>query len=96
VGSPRRGAKLDSVGLGSLDGGHFGTILSDGRIEVAGQVFASPSSAAAFVRKKSTNGWNFWRLDPNRKRTLKDVRAEYLRLVSPEAEGEDEDQPDGN
>jgi Protein of unknown function DUF262/Restriction Enzyme Adenine Methylase Associated/Protein of unknown function (DUF1524) len=71
-------------------GGHSGTILSDGRIEVAGQVFESPSSAGTFVRKKSTNGWNFWRLDSSGRRPLKEVRAEYVRVVSPEeAEGED-------
>jgi hypothetical protein len=71
-------------------GGHSGTILSDGRIEVAGQVFESPSSAGTFVRKKNTNGWNFWRLDSNGRRSLKEVRAEYVRVVSPgEAEEED-------
>src|SRR5262245_56633495 len=71
-------------------GGHTGRILSDGRIEVAGQVFESPSSAGILIRKKATNGWNFWRLDPNGRRPLKDVRAEYLRVVSPE-EAEEED-----
>ena len=71
-------------------GGHSGTVLSDGRIEVAGQTFDSPSSAGIFVRKKNTNGWNFWRLDPNGQRSLKDIRAEYLHVVSPgEAEAED-------
>jgi hypothetical protein len=71
-------------------GGHSGTILSDGRIEVAGQIFESPSSAGIFIRKKSTNGWNFWRLDANGRRPLKTVRAEYLRMVSPD-EAEEED-----
>jgi Protein of unknown function DUF262/Protein of unknown function (DUF1524)/Restriction Enzyme Adenine Methylase Associated len=71
-------------------GGHSGRILSDGRIEVAGQVFDSPSSAGIFIRKKNTNGWNFWRLDPNGRRPMKEVRAEYLRVVSPE-EAEEED-----
>jgi len=71
-------------------GGHSGRILSDGRIEVAGQVFDSPSSAGIFIRKKNTNGWHFWRLDPSGRRPLKEVRAEYLRVVSPE-EAEEED-----
>lgn len=70
-------------------GGHTGRVLSDGRIEVDGQVFESPSSAGTFVRKKATNGWHFWRLDPNGRRPLKEVRAEYLRVVSPE-EAEDD------
>lgn len=73
-------------------GGHTGRILSDGRIEVAEQVFDSPSSAGFFIRKKSTNGWGFWRLDAKGQRRLKDVRAEYLRVVSPEGvEEEDTD-----
>jgi hypothetical protein len=57
---------------------------------VAGQIFESPSSAGIFIRKKSTNGWNFWRLDANGRRPLKTVRAEYLRMVSPD-EAEEED-----
>lgn len=76
-------------------GGHFGKVLSDGRIEVADQVFDSPSSAGFFVRKKSTNGWNFWRLDQNGGRPLKEVRTEYLRVVSPnEVEEEDSNSAD--
>lgn len=74
-------------------GGHSGKILSDGRIEVAGQVFDSPSSAGIFVRKKTTNGWHFWRLEPNGRRPLKEVRDEYLRVVSPEEAEEDEVTP---
>lgn len=71
-------------------GGHSARILSDGRIEVEGEVFDSPSSAGIFVRKRNTNGWSFWRLDPNGRRPLNDVRAEYLRVVSPDV-AEDEE-----
>jgi hypothetical protein len=71
-------------------GGHTGRILSDGRVEVAGQVFESPSSAGIFIRKKNTNGWSFWRLDANGRRPLKDVRAEYLRVVAPEEAEQDD------
>lgn len=71
-------------------GGHTGRVLSDGSIEVAGQAFESASRAGIAIRKKSTNGWNFWRLDPNGRRPLKDVRAEYLRVVSPEEVEEDD------
>jgi len=73
-------------------GGQSGKVLSDGRIEVTGQIFDSPSSAGTFVRNKATNGWNFWRLDANGSRPLKEVRSEYLRMLSPEqAEEEDAD-----
>ena len=72
-------------------GGHTGTVLSDGRIEVAGQVFESPSRAGILRPQEGHgNGWNFWRLDPNGRRPLKDVRAEYLRVVSPEEAEEDD------
>jgi hypothetical protein len=64
--------------------GHTARILSDGRIEVAGQIFDSPSGAGILIRKMNTDGWNFWRLDPNGRRPLKEVRADYLRLVSAE------------
>jgi len=71
-------------------GGRSGKLLSDGRIEVDGQPFESPSSAGRAVRGKHTNGWHFWRLDPDGRRALRDVREEYLRMVSPEeAEVED-------
>jgi hypothetical protein len=76
-------------------GGHTGRILSDGRIEVQGQVFDSPSRAGKHIRKKNTGGWNFWRLDPNGRRPLKEVRAEYLRVVTPGvAEEDDADSPE--
>ena len=58
-------------------------MLSDGRIEVEGQTFNSPSQAGIFVRKKSTNGWNFWRLEPNGGQPLRNVRGQYLRMASP-------------
>ena len=69
-------------------GGHTGRILSDGRIDVAGQIFDSASRAAISIRQRSTNGWNFWRLEPSGRRPLKDVRAEYLQVVSPEVDAD--------
>jgi len=70
-------------------GGRSGSILSDGRFEVEGKIFESPSSAAFHIRKKSTNGWDFWRLDPSGRQPLKDVRTEYLRVVLLEEAGEE-------
>jgi hypothetical protein len=71
-------------------GGHKAQILGDGRIEVQDKIFNSPSQAGIFIRDKPTNGWHFWRLQPNGKRSLNDVRAEYLAVVSPEEVEEDE------
>jgi hypothetical protein len=73
-------------------GGHTARVLSDGGIEVGEQRFESPSSAGFSIRKLTTNGWHFWRLEANGGRPLSDVRSEYLRVVSPEeAEGDDVD-----
>ncbi len=71
-------------------GGHKARILADGRIEVNDRIFGSPSQAGIFVRNKATNGWYFWRLELSGKRSLNDVRAEYLAVVSPEEAEEEE------
>lgn len=70
-------------------GGHKARILGDGRIEVRDRIFGSPSQAGIFVRNKPTNGWHFWRLEPNGKRSLNDVRTEYQADAS--AEDSDDD-----
>lgn len=71
-------------------GGHTARVLSDGRIEVGGQAFETPSSAGFSIRKRATNGWHFWRLEADGGKPLSDVRSEYLHVVSPEeAEGDD-------
>ncbi len=76
-------------------GGRTSKLLSDGRLEVAGQAFETPSSAGQFVRTKTTNGWNFWRLDPNGGRPLAEIRTEYLKVVSPgKPEEEDSESAD--
>jgi hypothetical protein len=76
-------------------GGHTASVLSDGRLEVAGNAFESPSRAGLFVRKKATNGWRFWHVDPEGRKSLSDVRSEYMRVVSPqEAEEDDTDAAD--
>ena len=55
----------------------FCTILSDGRIDVDGLLFDTPSGAGLFVRKRSTNGWNFWLVDAATRRSLAAVRRDY-------------------
>jgi hypothetical protein len=57
--------------------GHTGTVLSDGRIDVNGQIFDSPSGAGYHLTKKATNGWSFWLVDLSTKKTLGQVREDY-------------------
>lgn len=50
-------------------------VLADGRLELQGRTFDTPSGAGGSVRGGATNGWKFWRLVDGR--TLADLRAEY-------------------
>ena len=47
----------------------------DGKLEVDGRVFDTPSGAGKHVKGAVTNGWAFWLLKDGRK--LADVRAVY-------------------
>jgi len=59
-----------------------GRILSDGRIDIGGMVFDTPSGAGYFLRKTHTNGWSFWLVDVGTKKSLASVRREYLERSS--------------
>ena len=71
-----------------------GQILSDGRIDVDGRLFDTPSGAGHYVRRKETNGWSFWLLDPKTKKSLFSVRREYVERLSLESNVEEEDDND--
>ena len=71
-----------------------GQILSDGRIDVDGRLFDTPSGAGHYVRRKGTNGWRFWLLDPKTKKSLSSVRREYVERLSLESNVEEEDDND--
>lgn len=63
-------------------GSHTAIVLSDGRIEVAGEIHDSLSRAGIAVRKKQTNGWKFWRVQANGQRPVAELRAEYLEEIA--------------
>ena len=75
---------------------HIGQILPDGRIDVDGQIFDSPSGAGYYVRKKPTNGWGFWLVDVKTKKSLASIRREYLERSSLESTVSDEEDDDAN
>lgn len=58
--------------------GRSAQVLSDGRIDVDGKIFDTPSGAGAYVRQgKATNGWGFWLVDFSTRKSLRNLRAEY-------------------
>ena len=75
-------------------GGFTATVLPDGRIEVEGEIKDSLSLAGIVVRKRNTNGWNFWRIDLQTQKSMDDLRHEYeaiMGIVDTGAELETED-----
>lgn len=76
---PRRKKHADRVAI----------ILSDGRLDVGGVVYSSPSEAGKAITKKSTNGWWFFLVDPNQQVSLRQLRTQYLESIS--AEDDDDD-----
>jgi hypothetical protein len=71
-----------------------GHVLSDGRIDINGRLFDTPSGAGHHVRKRSTNGWSFWLVDPQTGKSLASIRREYREKASLESDATDEDDDD--
>jgi len=71
------------------------TVLPDGRLDVDGKVFETPSGAARSISGKSVNGWWFFLVSPTSKRSLSDVLQEYVDQTSAdvdeEVDGDDEE-----
>lgn len=100
----RRIGVADLIGAGLLDAGttmyarrkahsdRTATILPDGRIDVDGQVFDTPSGAARSIVGKNVNGWWFFILSPTNRRSLSDLLQEYLDQTSEEVDEEIVDQ----
>lgn len=67
------------------------TLLPDGRIDVGGTLYLTPSAAGESLRKKATNGWSFWLVDKASKRSLRDVRRDYLESFAEDVDEGDDD-----
>ena len=66
------------------------TLLPDGRVEVDGVAYSRPSQAASAITGKRTNGWWFFLTDQfSRRRSLRDVRQDYVEALAVDAEDED-------
>jgi hypothetical protein len=76
------------------------TVLADGRLEVDGRSFHTPSGAASHIAGGNRNGWAYFYLDSEAKRRLNDLWYEYVDLTSADADesdvgDEDDDDDDG-
>jgi hypothetical protein len=61
----------------------------DGRLAYGDQIFMTPSGAGEFLRKRTTNGWSFWLVDKDSRKSLSDVRAEYRESLSMDPDDSD-------
>jgi hypothetical protein len=67
------------------------TLLQDGQVDVDGVTFSSASDAASAIVGKKTNGWGFFLTDQASRRTLRQVRRDYVNAMAVEVEDELED-----
>ncbi|MDQ3485935.1 MAG: DUF1524 domain-containing protein, partial [Actinomycetota bacterium] len=74
------------------------TVLPDGRIDVDGTAFQTPSGAAKHVSGKGENGWWYFLVDPASRRSLSDLFHEYVDQTSADVDeseaGEDDEDDD--
>jgi hypothetical protein len=75
-------------------GDRTATILPDGRLDVDGQQFDTPSGAARSISGHHENGWWFFLLSPGSRRTLSDVFEEYVDQTAAQVDEEPGDEDD--
>jgi len=69
------------------------TILPDGTLQVGDKIYDSPSGAGSAVRKRSTNGWTFWEVDPSNGVRLDDIRSQYSVQFGVEVDNDEQGPP---
>jgi len=69
-------------------------VLDDGSVDVDGQPFGSPSKAATSIAGVSTNGWWFFLVDRGTKRSLQNVRRDYIIAMAVDTDEEDDEEDD--
>jgi hypothetical protein len=70
------------------------TLLSDGRVELDGVLYESVSPAASKIVGHQMNGWWFFLVEQEPRRSLRMVRREYLDARAVDAEDDDGDDDD--
>ena len=74
--------------------GPVGTLLPDGRVELSGRVFGTPSEGASALTGHPTNGWWYLLVQPSPRKSLRDVWREYVDSLAVDADEEAEDDGD--
>lgn len=73
------------------------TLLPDGRLDYGGAVFSSPTEAAKAVTGGGiVNGWSFFLVERHPRKSLKDVRIEYLESIAGGGDDEDDAEDDAD
>ena len=70
------------------------TVLPDGRIDVEGSAFQTPSGAARHISGNSQNGWWYFLVDPTSRRSLADLLHDYVDQTSADVDEGDEAEDD--
>jgi hypothetical protein len=70
------------------------TVLPDGRLEVEGHVFGTPSGAAVHIVGGIRNGWTYFFIDVASRKLLNALWYEYVDMTSAEADESDLDDDD--
>ena len=73
---------------------HVATVLADGAVEVDGTVHAKPTDAARAITGRKTGGWWFFLVDNDRKRSLRNLRRDYVKSMAVDTEDDDGDDDD--
>jgi hypothetical protein len=75
---------------------HVATLLPDGKVEVDGVAYASPSEAATAVAGKRTGGWWFFLTDQASRTSLRKIRRDYVNAMAVDEEDDEPDDDDGD
>lgn len=75
--------------------GRTAIVLPDGRLEVDGVAYDTPSGAGRAIRSRSTNGWWFWRTDEDGKNKLSELRRLYAASLGEDVDEETDDDLEG-
>ena len=74
--------------------GRTAVVLPDGRIEVDGESYGSPSGAAEAIAGRRVNGWRFFCVDEGLTEQLRIVRRRYANEFALNADEDENDDPD--